>query len=371
MSSTEPTSGGTGSGTTQLPADAVRFCKDMFQKVDLLKAYYAEISTASKNKTYEAEIIDNWLVSRGYHCTVEQVLLAQKQLPAYQLYYWSGGYKTLVGTSKSAGPVFTIHAYGTGPQQIGYGTQFIIDPQFSNLLLSWNSDDGTNETSGALTFTLSSATDGTATRSFYGTITDSSGTQPIAGVLMSADELQKAAASGKAPPGQDMSALQIAEAVVNFVAQTTFITLNFVMLYKAGKEIQQLKKELAGKPDDPDLARAQARAEKQQTDVESSQEDALGQGDRAQENVDQFPEQDVESTMSEVVQGSPETPLDLPAQAQAPSEAQQDLLNEAVQDEVEPAGEGDDRIGGDTGGGDDDAGDVFEDIGGLAEDAAL
>jgi hypothetical protein len=348
-------SGTTGTATTIKP-DAIRFCTDLLTDQTLAKAYYNEIATASKNKTYEEEIIDNWLTAQKYNCGIEDVLLAQKQLPTYQLYYWSGGYKTLLGSNKAAGPVFTVHAYDSGAQQIGYGTMFIISPQFSNLVLSWDTQGGLNQNSGSLTFTLSAPSSGVATRSFYGTITDSSGTaQPIAGALMTTAQLSTAAQNGQAPPAQNMSALQIATTVVNFVAQTTFITLNFVMLYKTGKEITQLKEQLAKKPDNPELKKQQADAEKQQSESESSQEDALNSGEDIQGEFSDLSESDISDTMSEVVGGNEQVPLDLPSDVEAPTGEQQDLLNSAVEEDSEESSTEPDEEG-------EDVDDIFDDI---------
>ena len=277
----------------------------------------------------------------------------------YQLYYWTGGYQTLMGSNKATGPVITIHAFDKGAQQIGYGTQFIIAPQFSNLVLSWDTAGGLNENRGTLTFAISAASNGTATRSFYGTVTDSSGNpQPIAGALMTTDQLNQAAQSGKAPPAQDTSKINIANTVINFIAQGTFITLNFVMLYKAGKEIAQLKSKLAEKPGDPEASSELEGAEETQASAEKTQDGALNAGDKVQSDYSNLPAEQVKDTMSSTVEGNAETPPELPPNASpAPTAEQQELEEETV----EEADKESEATGEDSGKGNSDEDDEYED----------
>ena len=373
MSTTSQGNGFAGASATKtkLNADAIRFCKDLLSKPDVATGYYTTLTKAAKDKTYEPQILDNWLVSQNYQCSIQQVLLAQKQLPTYQLFYWSGGYKTLVGANKQTGPVVTIRAFKKGAQQIGYGEDFVIEPKFNSLVLSWGTDEGLNDTSGSLTFTLTRSSAAAAVRSFYGQVTDSTGnTQSIAGALMTTDELKTAASNKQAPPAQDMTALKIAETVVNFVAQLTMITLNFVLLYKAGKELQQLSQKAQANPDDAKAQKDLEDAQKDQDELESDNDDAVDQVDDLKSDYDAASDSDIESVMGEA-SGTNSVPLDLPDDPEAPSSEAQDLLNDAVEQssESDPDDSSDDDSGGDDEDGDDagsegedDAGDIFSDI---------
>jgi hypothetical protein len=376
MSTTQ--NGGTGAGTDPaITPDALRFCRDLITTPTLANAYYTEISTAAKNRVYETELIDNWLVKQGYQCSIEQVLLAQKQIPSYQLYYWSGGYRTLTGAAgaTAAGPVVTIHAYETGAQQIGYGDQFIINPQFSNLVLTWDTSEGLNDTSGSLTFALTVAKDGTAMRSFYGQVTDASGTaQSVAGALMTSSDLQRAVDAGQAtPPGQSISGVQLAMTIVNFIAQGTFIALNVVMLARAFREINALraKVDAATTPAEREAAQSELdAAQSRSASMEQTSNAAVRQGDQAASDYAAEDPAAVEAAGAQMSDGAPDPPLDLPPNPAPASAAEQDMVSEAANEAAEAQNDPDDDPDSDDDpvSEDDEGDDIYDGIADLFEE---
>ncbi|MCH9682694.1 MAG: hypothetical protein K0V04_14760 [Deltaproteobacteria bacterium] len=345
MTTSSTSTSSTSTSSPAINAAAVKFARDIITNRKLAKAYYDKLAQASKHKTYETEIIDNFLESKGYVCTLLQVINAQKQLGQYHLYYWNGAYSTKTSTKSSAsvdGPVFTIHGAAGGAQQVGVGDMFIIEPQFSNLILSWKTDDGLNATTASVVFRTVSK-DGKAYKSFAGTYTDDNGDQvDIVGIPILPKKLEAAVRQGKAsiPPGQNMEGLQIAQMVLHFVGQLLNMGIMFYMIHKMGKEIAGLKDSIAkGEEGGPGRAEQEQELEdnnEEREHLEDQNDDVVQEGGDAANDVEQIPEGSY-TKMGDAILGHAgddelvEFNLDAPKM----SSSAEDLFNDAVHDQQE------------------------------------
>lgn len=232
----------TPSETPTFPADEIkeanRYATDLILDRDLSTAYYAELKKAVKDGTYDTQIMDNFLTQKGYHCTFQEVLYAQRNLPSYQLYYWTGTYKTTYTETKADGKVFAIQGgASSGPQIVAYGDLFIIHPKFDNLVLIW--DTAENTTSGNLTFTLQATSGGQVIKGFYGEITEGGVQKSITGVETTVEEIEKS--GKKTPAGLDLKALQIAGIAVGMTSQLAFLGFLVWQVWSKRKRVRQLE----------------------------------------------------------------------------------------------------------------------------------
>lgn len=351
--------------------EATRFSMDLLKDRQLTADYFKAYQTAVKDKTYETQIIDNFLTQKGYTCTLEEVLQAQRNLPAYKLYFWSGVYETKLSASGSTtstdGEAVAIHGFDKGAQDVSYGDMFIIGPQFQNRVLSWSSEGGVNSSSASLTFALSAGKQGTTVKSFYGTFTDSSGApQNIVGTYTTVAQIQKD--KKKTPTGVSLKTIQYIEAGLNMFAQITFIGLNFYMMYKTKKELEEMKKSGASKEE---IEKKQGEAD----NIEGETENSTQRGESANDRLQDIPEEDYKGAMDPTVESSGTVPVEVPPAPEPPTAEQQEALGEAVEaqekEALEAQGEeqsSEGEEGEDEGGEEDEGGDdVLSDIGGLFE----
>ncbi len=352
----------TSSSNTKLNQQAVKFANDLLRSQSLMQNYYDELSTASKNKSWEPQIMDNWLDKQGYQCTFEQVLAAQKQLSSYQLAYWNGLYLTTVSGGESGqGPLVAVQSKGTNTPDVSVDQTLLIGFTYHNLNLSWTKNplpEVTQPSEGSFIFRLTTTKKGLANPAFTGTLNGKS----IAGVLTTPEQAKKA--TSKTPPAINTT-LQYVNLGVQMIAQLTFIALNVYQLYKTRLEIKKLQSE--GK-DTKDLEK-----------TEKTQEDATGnsvkEGENANGDLQKVSEEDYNNAVNDSISDTnPELPDNLSENPPQINSEENNLLKETAKknneeeasNEEEGEGEGEEGEGEGEEGEDSDS--VLEDIGKLFEE---
>ena len=360
--------------------EAERFAKDLIGNRDLMNDYYAALKKAVDDfhGEYEWQMMNNFLTKKGYQTTFNLVVRAQSRLPMYKLYYWSGAYRVTLsnmdGSGSEQGDVLAVQAYSTSPTaQVSYGENDIIESTYDNLVLSWGTAHGFNQTEAKIAFQLTK-TKGAAVRAFTGTMTIGGQQKLCVGVSVDPDSLS-ASEKQKLQETQSLTTLKDVKTIVGMVAQVAFIGFNLAMLYKKAQEKKTLQKELEKDPDNETLQKKEQQAAKDETELQTDAGNAVeGSADAAKD----FADMPVDS----YVQGSQDiAPLesdfpsldDLPETPAGESEATDDLLSGAMSDAGYDPTEYNGSEDEDSGGGDDDDffGNLFDETGSVPEDIPI
>lgn len=342
----------------QMMQAANKFALLLVQNKDLLMAWFDMLAKALKNKQYEVQIMDNFIAEKSlnkvddFDTTYGYVIQAQQKLAAYQIYYWSGLYKT-TKKPKDGSTDFTegdpVSVVGSGSNStapfVSLAQAELIGYTFDNLVLSWDGADGLNSTTGNLIFGVRNIS-GVATKTFAGTITEDNVEYVYAGVLVDpkSSEGQKQTARSAPQTHSSLQKLEYANQIINMVSQALFMAVNIGMLYKAGKEIQELRARI-GKGE------GGADAQKQMADKEAAQATSEKAADQAAEKADAVKEpveaMDEDAFQTGAADASPATEsselpdIDPPAYTDVVklSEEEASVAQEAIENEVESRGE--------------------------------
>jgi hypothetical protein len=233
MSSTAPGNPATASPSTaaasNLNPQAVQFCNQLVSNTTLQNAYYTTLNTALNEQQYGDQIFDNFFNEQGFPgCTIEDVIAAQQQIAAYNLYYWQAAYDISGSGSSANGQQLTINLDANSNVQVALGQTHIIAWTFQNLVLSW-SGGATNATSGQLIFSATPQSDGTFLNGFTGTI---NGVE-VAGAVPTSPSAGATPAQTTPSSSGGSSVMSTVFTVLRIVGQFTFIALNVVNLRKA------------------------------------------------------------------------------------------------------------------------------------------
>jgi hypothetical protein len=359
--------------------EANAFALLLVQNKDLLLAWFDALVKGLKDKTYETQIMDNFIADkkqnkvRDFNTTFAYVIQAQQKLAAYQMYYWSGLYKTTKKPANAADgskPVdgSPVSVAGSGNKNtatfVSFAKSELVNYTFKNLVLSWDTADGLNSTSGNLIFGLRNIS-GVSTKTFAGTITEAGTKSSYFGLMVDPKSEQGKQQARNTPPqtSEVMQNLQFANQIINMVSQTLFMAVNMAMLWKAGKEIQELRGRLAkGEPVEKDLESAEA----EQSVNERAGNQAVDNADDIRGPVDEMSDEDfsIGSEDASPFTESSELPdIDAPSDMGdlELSESEADTVDQSIESEIEDSGE--DFNGLDEGGGSE-----ADDEGGFMED---
>lgn len=347
--------------------EANRFALAMVTNKDLLLGWFDMLTKALKDKTYEVQIMDNFIAQKSvnkvddYGTTYDYVIQAQQKLPAYQIYYWSGLYKTTrkpdSGGSSEAGSTVSVVGSGSGNVApfVSLAKSELIDYKFNQLVLSWDSADGLNTTSGNLIMGVRNIS-GTATRSFAGSITENGTKYTYAGVLVDPDGADGKAATKNAPPQttSSLSTLQYANQIINMVSQALFMAVNIGMLYKTGKEIQELQKKIGeGKPTEEESKQLDELGEQQDVS-EKAAEQGVENADDIRQPVEEMSDEEFEVGSQDAAPASEpsdlpdiEPPSDMPDLELSEEEAA--TAQETIEQQIEESDEEVNELSGDDG----------------------
>ena len=233
---------------TPTPKDeAIRFVTKLVDDTALLRAYLAVLDEVANDPDSEdTSKVDDFLTSKGYATTADQVVAAQAIVEGEQIAYWCGIYSTSLvaaDNSKTTGPSLTINPQVSGMHQIGYGLDWLIEPVFSGNTLVWASKDadGTdvNDTSGELVFTRTNLENGSFALGFSGTVTDAGGKRQLLGVQGGADK-----PPADTPPGQDFDLMKTVLSIVPVVVAVLGLGTVIVTIVKGRLEMKKLKLEI-------------------------------------------------------------------------------------------------------------------------------
>lgn len=242
----------------KLIKEANRFALKMVQDKTLLLGWFDMLTKALKDKTYAVRIMDNFIAQKSlnkvddFAATYDYVLQAQQKLPAYEIYFWSGLYKTTRSAPESSGSEagHVISMIGSGKNDVApfvsVAKYELINYKFANLVLRWDSFDGLNATSGRLILGIRNVA-GRARRSFAGTITEDGVKYAYAGVLVDPNSKQGQSATQKTPPqtSSSLKTLEYGNLIINLVSQALLMAVYISRLDKTGQDIQTLKKKIS------------------------------------------------------------------------------------------------------------------------------
>ncbi|MGH1417071.1 MAG: hypothetical protein ACRBB0_26545 [Pelagimonas sp.] len=359
--------------------EANRFTLKMVQDKTLLLGWFDMLTKALKDKTYEVQIMDNFIAQKtlnktdDFNTTYDYVIQAQQKLPAYKIYYWSGLYKTSrKGPNASANePGSVVSVVGSGKNNVApfvsVAKAELINYKFDQLVLSWDSADGLNATSGRLVMGVRNIA-GKATRSFAGIITEDGTKYTYAGVLVDPNSAGGQGATKKAPPqtSSSLKTLEYANQIINMVSQALFMAVNMGMLYKTGKEIQELKKKIDSgegtKADEDKLKKASDNEDVSEKAADQSVEKA----EEVRQPVEEMSEEEFAIGSEDAAPASePEELSDIEAPADMEdvklSESEAETAQEAIEEEVEAEGEEPNTVSGEGEEGEEGEGGAMED----------
>ncbi|WP_299921673.1 hypothetical protein [uncultured Pelagimonas sp.] len=363
----------------KLIKDANRFALKMVQDKTLLLGWFDTLTKALQDKTYEVQIMDNFIAQKSlnkvddFNTTYDYVIQAQQKLPAYKIYYWSGLYKTTRSTSGSSsseeGSVVSV--VGSGKNNVApfvsVAKAELINYKFNQLVLSWDSSDGLNATSGRLIMGVRNVA-GKARRSFAGIITEGGTKYTYAGVLVDPKSEQGQGATKKAPPqtSSSLKTLEYANQIINMVSQALFMAVNIGMLYKTGKEIQELKKKIdsgEGSKADEDKLK---KAEDDQEVSEKAGDQAADQAEDVREPVEEMSDEEFEIGSEDASPSlEPEELPDMEPPSDMEdlelSEEESEVAQDAIESEVEAEGEEPNTVSGEGEEGEEGEGGAMED----------
>ena len=336
--------------------EANRFALKLVQDKDLILGWFDRLAKALKEKTYEVQIMDNFIAEKSvngvddFQTTYAYVIQAQQKLPAYKIFYWSGLYKTTrkaKGGDSEEGSVVSVVGSGSTKTAtyVSLAKAELIGYDFKQLVLSWDGQQGFNASSGKLIFGVRNIS-GKATRRCAGTITEGGTDDTYAGVVVDPNSPGGKTAGGKAPPQthQDLQKLQYANQIINMVSQALFMAVNIGMLYKTGKEIQELRAKIKkGEGSEQDKADLE-KLEGEQEVSERAADQAVENADDVRQPVEEMSDEDFAEGSEDAspASESDELPdLEPPSDMEdlALSEEEADTAQEAIENEIEEAGE--------------------------------